>query len=63
MLPGKIIVKMSSDVTGLPSVMENILNAGLEISKVEITKPDLADVFALLTGTSLEYEQLRGVDP
>jgi ABC-2 type transport system ATP-binding protein len=62
-LPGKIIVKMSSDVTGLPSVMENILNAGLEISKVEITKPDLADVFALLTGTSLEYEQLRGVDP
>ena len=62
-LSDKIIANMPSDVADLPSVMEKILNAGLAISKVEITRPDLADVFSLLTGTSLEHEQLRGIDP
>ena len=56
--PDRIIANMPTDVAGLPTLMEKILDAGLEISKVEITRPDLADVFGLLTGTSLENDHL-----
>ena len=54
----RIIANMPTDVAGLPILMEKILDVGLEISKVEITRPDLADVFGLLTGTSLENDHL-----
>ncbi|MDE0806279.1 MAG: ABC transporter ATP-binding protein [Longimicrobiales bacterium] len=54
----RIIANMPTDVAGLPILMEKILDVGLVISKVEITRPDLADVFGLLTGTSLENDHL-----
>ncbi len=51
--PGKITASMPSHAEPLPGLMESILNVGLEISRVEITKPTLSDVFLLLTGRSL----------
>ncbi|MBI71613.1 MAG: hypothetical protein CME29_07795 [Gemmatimonadetes bacterium] len=54
--PDKIVANMPSDVAPLPELMKTILRAGFEISRVEIARPDLSDVFLMLTGRSLTEE-------
>ena len=55
-LPGKVLVNMPANAGSLPVLMAGVLDAGLEISKIEITRPDLSDVFLLLTGRALEED-------
>ena len=53
---------MPADVAPLPELMKTILRAGFEISKVEIARPDLSDVFLMLTGKSLTEESTAARD-
>ena len=60
--PDKIVANMPADVAPLPELMKTILRAGFEISKVEIARPDLSDVFLMLTGKSLTEESTAARD-
>ena len=52
-LPGRIIAESGSGPDVLPQLVGAVLRAGLNIERIEIREPDLADVFALFTGQTL----------
>ena len=52
-LPGRIVAESTSGPDVLPQLLDAVLDAGLNIERIEIREPDLTDVFTLFTGETL----------